>query len=134
MTNIFEKAVRTKLRFNSNHQYGLTVEDLWDLPLQSDRKSSLDGIYKVMKNSIKTSQNESFLGTRSSEEKLTELRIEILEHIMTVRIEENKMKLTAKVNAGKVEKIKKIRADRADDSLSKMTDEELDAMEKELLS
>ena len=52
MSNLFEVAARKKYRFDS--QKGLlSVEELWDLPLQSTKSVSLDSIAIALNKEIK---------------------------------------------------------------------------------
>jgi hypothetical protein len=45
MSNLFERATRLKLRFSTNKNE-ITVEDLWELPLQSKTGFDLDNVAK----------------------------------------------------------------------------------------
>lgn len=88
--NIFEKATRFNVRFEYKGLIGL--EDLWDLSLEA-----LDSIYTRLMASAKRSNEESLLKTRKSEDKLTDLKIEIVKHIFEVKQEEDaNRKLLAK--------------------------------------
>lgn len=88
--NIFEKATRLNVRFEYKGLIGL--EDLWDLSLEA-----LDSIYTKLMASAKRSNEESLLKTRKSEDKLTDLKIEIVKHIFEVKQEEEvNRKLLAK--------------------------------------
>ena len=88
--NIFEKATRLNVRFEHKGLIGL--EDLWELSLEA-----LDSIYTKLMASAKRSNEESLLKTRKSEDKLTDLKIEIVKHIFEVKQEEEaNRKLLAK--------------------------------------
>ena len=88
--NIFEKATRLNVRFEYKGLIGL--EDLWELSL-----AALDSIYTKLIASVKRSNEESLLKTRKSEDKLTDLKIEIVKHIFEVKQEEEaNRKLLAK--------------------------------------
>ena len=88
--NIFEKATRLNIRFEYKGLIGL--EDLWDLSLEA-----LDSIYTKLMASAKRSNEESLLKTRKSEDKLTDLKIEIVKHVFEVKQEEEaNRKLLAK--------------------------------------
>lgn len=79
--NIFEKAVRIKLRVESNRGL-LTVEDLWDLKIEE-----LDGLYRKFKKEARDAEEESLINPVNVDERLT-LKIEVLKHIVTVKLEE----------------------------------------------
>lgn len=85
--NIFEQASKKKIRFNSNRG-DLTVEQLWDMPLQSKSGFDLDTIAKEVNRGIKASSEESFVTTKASSATTTlELQLEVLKHIIAVKIE-----------------------------------------------
>ena len=96
--NIFEQASRTKLRFPSSRGE-LTVEQLWDLPLQSKSGFDLDTIAKAVNKDLKSRGEESFVSTSTDPVKTTlELSLEILKHIIQSKQEEN----SARLNEAKV--------------------------------
>lgn len=88
--NIFEKGTRLNVRFE--HKGSIGLEELWDLSLES-----LDSIYTKLMASAKRSNEESLLKTRKSEDKLTDLKIEVVKHVFEVKQEEEtNRKLLAK--------------------------------------
>lgn len=78
---MFEKATRIKLRYA--HNGVISVEDLWDLSLES-----LDAIFKKLNRRAKLVEEESLLETRSQEDDELHLAIEIVKHIVAVRLQE----------------------------------------------
>lgn len=85
--NIFEQASKKKLRFVSNRGE-LTTEQLWDMPLQSKSGFDLDTLAKEVNRGIKASAEESFVTTKASPATTTlELQLEVLKHIIAVKIE-----------------------------------------------
>jgi hypothetical protein len=89
--NKIEKATRIKLRFDTARGL-LPVEDLFSLPLDKGAVS-LDSLHSKIKQRIKSSTEDSYLKTRSKEQDIDELRIEILEDIMDERIAEANAKV-----------------------------------------
>lgn len=87
--NIFEKAARQKLRFNTSRG-PLTVEQLWDLPLRGDL--SLDSIAVGLDKEVRSEAPRSFVDSASTGNVLLELKFDIVKHIIEVRMEENKRK------------------------------------------
>jgi len=84
--NIFERASVDKLRFPST-KGELAVENLWDLPLQSKGGVDLDTIAKTVNAGLKALGEESFVSTKSNPGKAAqELRLEILKHIIGVKM------------------------------------------------
>ena len=60
--NLFEIATRAKFRFDSL-KGALTVEQLWELPLQSRTGVDLDTVAKGINASLKEVAEESFVPT-----------------------------------------------------------------------
>ena len=122
---MFEIATRKKLRFNFK---GLkSVEELWDLSL-----TDLDSIFKGLNSEFKKSQEESFLETKSEEDKLVELKIQIIKYIVNVKKEEKAAKQNAKENAAKKQQILAILNQKEAEDLQNKTPEELKKMLQEL--
>lgn len=124
--NIFEYAAKNKLRFTSSVG-SLTVEDLYDLPLQSTKNVSLDSVAKAANNEIKSSQEESFVTTASPQNTVAQLKLDIVKHIIADRLEERDRARQAAENKQRREKIADIIADKQDDALKNMSLEELQA-------
>ena len=122
---MFEIATRKKLRFNFK---GLkSVEELWDLSL-----TDLDSIFKGLNSEFKKSQEESLLETKSEEDKLVELKIQIIKYIVNVKKEEKAAKQSAKENAAKKQQILAILNQKEAEDLQNKTPEELKKMLREL--
>lgn len=79
--NIFEKAIRIKLRVESNRGL-LTVEDLWDLKVEE-----LDTLYRKFKKEARDAEEESLINPVKADERLN-LKIEVLKHVVTVKLTE----------------------------------------------
>lgn len=87
--NIFEKASRIKLRFNSSRGE-LTVENLWDLPLNSAKGVSLNSIAREVYGEIQKEDNLDFVNetpSTSSNNRLN-LQLDLVKHIIAVKKEE----------------------------------------------
>jgi hypothetical protein len=128
MTNIFERASRTKLRFSSSVGL-LSSEDLWDLPLTAKfNKMSLDSLARVIHSELKGREEVSFVETRPDPEKAElELKLEILKHIIGVKLEEKKKAEEASANAVRKQKIMAAIEQKQDGALSNLSEEELKA-------
>lgn len=119
--NIFEVATRNKFRFP--YKGMISAEDLWDLPL-----TALDSIYKVLNKQVKQSQEESLLETKSKEDEVVAIQIEIIKHIVSVKQKETAERLLAKEKKERDQRIMEIIADKQDEALKGKSIEELQKM------
>ena len=125
MENIFEKAVRLKVRFEYKGQIG--VEDLWDLSPES-----LDTIYKSLVVASRQSTEEGLLNVKKAEDDARSLKIEIVKQVFeTKQSELNARKLLAS-NKQKKEKLKEILEQRKNTELLSMPEEQIQKMIDEL--
>jgi hypothetical protein len=122
---MFEKAVRLKLRFT--HKGLCTVEDLWDIPLQS-----LDLIFKDLNIKLKAQKEESLLETRSKEDEILDLKIAIVKHIVEVRLSEQKARADLAAKSVKKQKLLGIIAEKQDSELRDLSVDELAKLVDEL--
>ena len=118
---MFEKASRMKLRFT--HKGLCTVEDLWDLPL-----TALDRIFKGMNAELKTQNEESLLDTKTKEVKIQELGIEIVKHVVAVKIKEGEERKNRVLKAERKQKLLGIISTKQDAVLEGKTIEELNKL------
>lgn len=122
---MFEVAVRNKFRFPFKGV--ISVEDLWDLSVQQ-----LDGIFKMLKSQEKKAQEESLLDTRTPEDEVLKTKIDIIRHIVTVKLDEAKQAERAKENRDQKQKILGILTEKQDADLRNKTPEELQAILNQL--
>jgi len=80
---MFERATKEKLRFPHNGM--ISVEALWDVDV-----TELDSIFKQLNSQLRIAQEESLLDIISSEDELLRVKIEIVKHIVTVKLAEAK--------------------------------------------
>lgn len=122
---MFEKAIRMKLRFNYR---GLcSVEDLWDLPVES-----LDSIYKELNKKARTEKEESLLEKRTQADDILELQLSIVKHIVKTKLTEQAARENAAAIRAKKQKLLSIMADKQDKALYDMPLEDLEKMVNEL--
>lgn len=122
--NIFEYAVRNKVRFPFR---GLvSVEDLWDLSVEQ-----LDQIFKTLNTQRKQSQEESLLDTRCEDEELV-VQIELVKHIVSVKLAEQEAREEAAEKKAKKQKILGIMARKQDEALENTSMEDLQKLLDEL--
>ena len=122
---LFETATRNKMRFPFRGI--ISVEDLWDLSL-----TNLDSVFKTLNAESKKSEEESILETKSRENEELSNKIEIVKHIVNIKLEEKKTRENARKNAEMKQRLLEIKAKRQDAALENMSDEDLDKMLAEL--
>lgn len=127
----FENATRLKLRFES--QKGkLTTEDLWDLPLTSNNGTNLDNIAKDLFMQLKNDPDVSFVIKDKKSDKLTQLKFDVVKHIIDVKLAERDSAEKARVNKEKKQQILAVIAQKENESLLGSSLEELKKMAEAL--
>lgn len=129
--NIFEQATRKKLRFTSVRGE-LTVEQLWDLPLTSRNSFDLDSVAKAVNADLRSVSEESFVTTRVHPAKADhELRLELVKHVIAVRMDEEARRKDAALKASRKAQILELLAKKDEEEmLSKSKDELLRELEE----
>jgi len=122
--NIFEQASRLRLRFESA-KGNLTVEDLWELPLSSEKSVSLDSVAKKIYQNLNGVQSISFVGESTEANTLDRLRMDIVLLIIDVKKAENAAARKATEN--------RIEAQRIMEQMAKLQDKALDNMSMDQL-
>lgn len=123
--NIFEYATRNKVRFSFRGL--ISVEDLWDLSL-----TNLDSIYKELNKQSKQSEEESLLNIKTQEDELLNVQIEIVKHIVSVKLAEKEAREKASAKKAQKQKIMSIIAAKQDEALQNSSIDELQKMLDEL--
>lgn len=80
MINMFEKAIRLKLRFKTSRGI-ISVEDLYDLPLQE-----LDDLHKKYLKEKHSLTEDSLLKTTTTKSSLIDLRLALIKHIVEYKL------------------------------------------------
>lgn len=120
----FEKASRLKLRFDTAVGQ-ISVEDLWELPLTSEMRVSLDGIARSLHKQLQDA-TVSFVEPKSSDE-TDQLRFDIVKHVIDTKLAERDKAKLERERAAKKQRILEIMAAKDDEGLKGMTREELEA-------
>lgn len=120
-TNIFEYAVRNKIRFPFKGM--ISVEDLWDLSL-----TNLDSIYKTLNKQVKQSEEESLLSTKTSVDTELEVQIAIVKHIVSVKLAEKEAAEKASAKKEQKQKIMSIIATKENEALQNSSIDDLKKM------
>jgi hypothetical protein len=121
--NIFEIAARKKVRFQSSGNY--TVEDLWDLPLKSNSRTSLDGIAIGLNKEIKALGEESFVDEKPLGNEILQLKFDIVKHVIAVKQAENAVRAKSEQAREAKQKILGLIAQKQDQELANKSVEEL---------
>lgn len=123
--NLFEIATRNRYRFT--YKGTMTVEDLWDLNVES-----LDAIFKTLNRQKKASDEDSLLTTKSTEDQELLNKIEIIKYIVAVKLDEAEKRKAVIANRAQREKILGIMARKQDAALEEMDMEQLEAELKKI--
>lgn len=123
--NLFELATRCKYRFPYRGQ--ITIEDLWDL-----RLADLDSVFKVLNAEAKRASEESLLKLKAKEDEELSDKIAIVRYIVSVKLEEQKIREKEKANKETKQKLLAIKARREEAALENISDEQLNKMINEL--
>jgi len=122
---MFEVATRSKMRFPFR---GLvSVEDMWDLSV-----ANLDTVFKSLNSQVKQAKEESLLDTKTKEDEVLDLQIEIVKYIVKVKLEEEAMRLQAKEKKEKKQKLLSILSEKQENELQNKSVDEIQAMLAEL--
>lgn len=124
--NIFEKASRIKLRINSTKGI-LSVEDLWDLPLEK-----LNNLAKDVNRKLREQGEEDFLGNTPSRDSKLSLTLDIIKEVITVRLGEKLKQEEAAEKKAKKERLMAILARKEEESLEGKSAEEIRKLIAEL--
>jgi len=131
MSDIYKIASRTGLRFSSP-QGLLSVEDLWSLPLQSNRpnQANLDDISKAANKKLKNNDDDNFslIDKAKKADSIDQLRFDIIKDVIETRITERDQKSKEKAEAERRQKIMGIIAEKKDRNLLEMPIEELEKL------
>ena len=125
--NLFEEAARKKLRIPSDRGE-LTVEQLWDLPLTSDRTLSLDAVAQSVHAQLKATSETSFVQTKPNPRQAAlQLQLDIIVHIIGVKQAEDEERARAIETRARRERLEQALASRQEKALADMSEEDIKA-------
>lgn len=124
---LFEKLAINKTRFDSP-KGRISVEDLYDLPLQSRSNSDLDTVAKTIARKMRDLGEESFVA--SADPKLGELefQLEVVKHVIAYKQDLNKARVKAAEKKERKELISEVLAEKEIDDLKALPTKELKKM------
>lgn len=125
--NIFENASRNKLRFETS-KGNLTVEQLWDLPMTSEKGLSLNEIGTGIQRAIREMGEDSLISTGANPDKAkATLRLDLIKHIIAIKQEENAKARKASSDKAEADRLKGILARKQEAADENLSPEELQA-------
>lgn len=125
MTNIFEKATRSKFRFASARGE-LSVEQLWDVPLRSQDQFNLNAIAIGVNKTLRELSEENFVETKKTETHTRcEAMLGVVKHVIEVKLAEEEDAKRKAANKREKEKLLAILAEKQDGKLSELSEKEL---------
>lgn len=127
---MFEKATRLKLRFDTGLGL-LSVEDLWDLPLQRPNGNDLDHIARELYSKLKVDLTVSFVEP-AKPDVTTQLAFDLVKHIIDVKVKERGEAALATANRAKKQQLMGLIADKENSALASMPLEDLRKMVEDL--
>ena len=116
--NIFERAVREKTRFNFKGL--ISVEDLWDLSLES-----LDSIYGNLSSDLDALPKKSLLSANTQQRDEIEFKQSIIKHIVETKQAEAEAVKQYKANSAKKQMILDIIAAKQNEQYQEMSIDDL---------
>lgn len=128
MSNIFKLAAKQKLRFQTT-KGPLSVEQLFDLPLDSQSRPSLNQLYIQLSEEVKAAETRGLMETTRKSDVNT-LRLQIVEAVFNEKRADNAAKSAELSESQKRAHIKQLIAQKKDEELAGKTVEELEAMLK----
>lgn len=123
--NIYEKAIRTKLRFQTSRGE-ITTEQVRDMPLTSSKGFDLDSLAKQVNRELKQLADESFVSVSVNPVKETlELQLELLKAVIAERLEAKEERKKAADVAAERQRLLQILHQKKDQELEQLSPEEI---------
>lgn len=123
--NIFEAATRKALRYPTSRGL-VSTEQLWQMPLSDKTDFNLDKTARVINAEFKASTEESFVKpTPTAKAKELELMLEVVKHVIAVKLDEKQKAAKRMENAAKRQKLLEQLEKKQDASLEAMSEEDI---------
>lgn len=125
---MFEKAARLKLRFDTSRG-ALSVEDLFDLPLQTTRANgvSLDQIAIALDKKLRETTTVSFVDDTTTANAETQLQFDLVKHVIGIKKAENAAAKAKQDAAARKQHLMELINKKKDEALGAKSIEELQA-------
>ena len=130
--NVFENATRYAFRFQSVRGL-LTTENLWDMPLLAKTGFDLNSVAKTVNEELKAMTEENFVNVASDVNRTSaEERLEIVKHIIKVRMDENTARVNAATRKAEIQKLEGVLVKKQDSAMEELSTEAITARLAEL--
>jgi hypothetical protein len=123
---MFDTVTRNKIRFNTNKGM-VSVEDLWDMPLQAKNNFDLDTVAKAIAADIRKNDEDSFIATATKSSVADVLKLDVVKHIIAFKIDERAATAKRISDDHRRFALKTAIADKSEDALKNMSVAELEA-------
>lgn len=133
MDNIFEIAARNKYRFStSKGPNSAMVEDLFDLPLLSERGPCLQAVASGLYRELQDNSEPDFVGAGTAANSVLQTKLEIVKRVIEIKKEEADKAKQLRDRREQRQRLLELRAKKLEEADSSKTVAELDAMLTEL--
>jgi len=131
---MFEKATRIKLRFETGSKGVITAEDLWDIPLTTTQGNqlSLDNLARYLARQLKDSEIGSFVVKTTKTDEILKLKFDIVKYIIDVKMAEAEEATKAREKAQQKRRLLEILGRKKDAELEGKSSEDIEKMINEL--
>lgn len=127
MNNIFETAARNKVRFETSKGL-LSIEDLFDLPLTSQKGPSLDEVAKGIYRQLKESDEISFVDANTASNNALNMKFDLVKRVIEIKKDEAAVALQARDRRARNARIMELMEQKKDEQLAGKSLEELQAL------
>lgn len=134
MTDIYKFAAQTVLRFPSPRGGDLTVEQLFQLPLQAKGGFDLDSVAKLVNTELKAVTEESFIPTAKTSPDKARLTVAmaIVKDVIDTKVAENQAAAAKRERQAEIQRVRDLIVQKKDEKLAGASLEELEAKLKAL--
>ena len=129
MKDIYKMATRENWTFPTS-KGTVSVHDLWQLPLDSEKYVSLNSVAINLHDSLSSTTGKSFVKRKSPADTLISRKLELVQDIIATREEEAAAKLSAKQAESHNAKIDELISKKVDQELAGLSIEQLQALKK----
>lgn len=122
---MFETALKEHYRFPSV-KGNVTTEDLWDMPLKAVNNYCLNSVAKTLSAAMKESETEDFVSKVTTSNSLLEAKMDIVKHIIAVKLEDKERAKNAKATKERREYLLSLKAGKEQEQDLKMSVKDID--------